>query len=166
MVGCVGEKNMAMINVIIKRNGYQVADRYFYTYVYILNNIRHQGRFPPWTWWGIGSMWATSSFHFARLRRCADQTRDSYQIKTGKANYTDNNLSLPPSLPVPQLYAFSAVKSSNREKCGSIHGGRKKFIPIEDFFFAWEQMPDFHNAGKKWIKKMVSFWVDIFSAHY
>lgn len=28
------------------------------------------------------------------IKKCVDQTRGSYQIRPGKANYTDNNLSL------------------------------------------------------------------------
>ena len=65
--------------------------------------------FPSWPralkqnergdFFGVVMRW---TFHVSRnvfplrsiIKKCADQTRGSYQIRPGKANYTDNNLSL------------------------------------------------------------------------
>ena len=99
-------------------------------------------------------------------KRCADQTRDSYQIKPVKANYTDNNLSLPPRLPAPLQYSVQQKAQTGKNVEGGIHRGPKKCIPIEPVLFLLGNQSCFSQSKKKRIKKTVSFCVDIFSVHY
>ena len=110
-------------------------DRYFYINVHIFKIYNQGGYFPVDV--------TRHTFHvnlivfpFCSGKRCADQTRDSYQIKPGKANYTDNNLSSPSKTAGASAVCIQCSKKlKQRKMCKEVFMGDLRNSFVQKLFF-------------------------------